>query len=166
MRLRVILPIALAVLAASAAGCGQDSNDRNLIPPANAQALLDAVDRIGTACADSEVSEAQAAVADARADMNELPQRVDDRLEANMKQWLDRIERRLERDCEAEETPTPTPTATETPTPTETATPTPTETATPTPTPTATDVPPEETPTDEGDGGGGLTAPETEDGQP
>ena len=164
MRHRVILPLALAALAAPVAGCGQD-NSRNLIPAANAETLVASVDRIEAACADSDVSAARAAVDDAKAQIAELPQRVDDRLEANMSEWLNRIERRLERDCKAEETPTPTPTETAEPTPTETATPTPTETATPTPTvePEPTEVP-TEVPPDEGDGGG-VPAPGNEDGE-
>ena len=163
MRHRVILPRALAALAAPVAGCGQDST-RTLIPAENAETLVASVDRIKAACADSDVRAARSAVDEAKAQIAELPQRVDDGLEANMNEWLNRIERRLERDCEAEETPTPTPTETATPTPTETATPTPTETATPTPTvePEPTEVPTEEPPA-EGDGGG-VPAPQSEAG--
>ncbi len=161
MRHRVILPLALAALAAPVAGCGQDST-RTLIPAENAETLVASVDRIEAACADSDVSAARSAVDEAKAQIAELPQRVDDGLEANMNEWLNRIERRLERDCEAEETPTPTPTETPEPTPTETATPTPTETPEPTVTPEPTEVPTEEPP-DEGDGGG-TPAPESEDG--
>jgi outer membrane biosynthesis protein TonB len=164
MRHRVILPLALAALAAPAVGCGQD-NSRNLIPSANAEQLVAAVDRIGAACADKDVSEARSAVAEAKAEIASLPPRVDDGLEQNMTEWVNRIDRRLERDCEAaeEETPTATPETTETPTPTETATPTPTPTATETPEPEPTEVPPDELPPDEGDGGG-VPAPELEDG--
>jgi outer membrane biosynthesis protein TonB len=160
MRHRVILLLALAALAA---GCGQE-NSRNLIPAENADTLVASVDRIEAACADSDVRAARSAVDEAKAQIAELPQRVDDRLEANLGEWLNRIERRLERDCEAEETPTPTPTETPTPTPTETPTPTPTETATPAPTvePEPTEVPPDEPP-DEGNGGG-TPAPDGEEG--
>ena len=140
MRHRVILPLALAALAALAAGCGQEDS-RNLIPAANAETLVACVDRIEAACADSDVSAARAAVDAAKAQIAELPQRVDDRLEANMSEWLNRIERRLERDCKAEETPTPT--ATVEPEPTE--------------------APPDEVPPDEGDGGG-VPAPDDGDG--
>ena len=111
-------------------------------------------------------SEANAAVDDARAEIAELPRRVDDELEANMNEWLNRIERRLDRDCKkAEEkaTATATATATETATPTPTTTPTPTPTATETPEPEPTTIPPEETP-GEGDGGGVL-APDTGNGE-
>jgi carbohydrate-binding DOMON domain-containing protein len=163
MRHRVILPLALAALAAPVAGCGQD-NSRNLIPAENAETLVASVDRIEAACADSDVSEARAAVDDAKAQIAELPQRVDDRLEANMSEWLNRIERRLERDCEAEETPTPTPTETATPTPTETATPTATPTPTATVEPEPTEAPPEEEPTPEEGDSGGVPAPDDGEG--
>ena len=158
MRHRVILPLALAALAAPVAGCGQDST-RTLIPAENAETLVASVDQIQSACADNDVRAARAAVDEAKAQIAELPQRVDDGLEANMNEWLSRIERRIERDCEAEETPTPT--ETPEPTPTETATPTPTETPEPTVTPEPTEVPTEEPP-DEGNGGG-VPAPESED---
>ena len=60
-------------------------------------------------------------------------------LKQNIQDWVEQIDRRIDRDCkEEEETPTPTPTETETPTPTATETPTPTPTATETPTPTPT----------------------------
>ena len=89
------------------------------------------------------MSEARAAADEAAAQINELPRRVDDALQANMLEWVEHIEGRLERDCEAEEEPTPEPTETATPEPTETATPEPTETATPEPTETATPEPTE-----------------------
>ena len=161
MRHRVILSLALAALAAPVAGCGQDST-RTLIPAENAETLVASVDQIQSACADNDVRAARAAVDEAKAQIAELPQRVDDGLEANMNEWLSRIERRLERDCEAEETPTATPEETETPTPTEEPTETPTETPELTVTPEPTEVPTEEPP-DEGDGGG-TPAPESEDG--
>jgi len=164
MRHRVILPLALAALAAPAVGCGQDGNSRNLIPSANAETLVATVDRIGAACADHNLSDANSAVDDARAEIAELPRRVDDELEANMNEWLNRIERRLDRDCkEAEEKATPEATATETATPTPTTTPTPTPEATETPEPEPTTIPPEETP-GEGDGGG-VPAPDTGNGE-
>jgi outer membrane biosynthesis protein TonB len=161
MRHRVILPLALAALAAPVAGCGQDDS-RSLIPAENAETLVASVDQIEAACADNDVRAARSAVDEAKAQVAELPQRVDDRLEANMTEWLSRIERRLERDCEAEEEPEATPTETSTPTPTETATPEPTETPEPTVTPEPTEAPTEEPP-DEGDGGG-VPAPESEGG--
>jgi hypothetical protein len=156
------LALALALAAAAlAAGCGQD-NPR-LIPEDRATALVDAVDQIQSACADEDVIEAQRNIDEARSQITELPRQVDGRLKQNMQAWLDRIERRIDRDCEPKPEETATPEPTETPAPTETATPEPTETATPTatatPTPTATATPaPTETPA--GDEGGGAPAPE------
>jgi outer membrane biosynthesis protein TonB len=161
MRHRVLLALA-PVLAALAAGCGQD--DARLIPEDRAAALIETVDRIEAACADQDPAAAQEAVDEARAQINELPRRVERRLKRNMNEWLGQIERRVDRDCEPEpeETATPEPTETATPEPTETATPEPTETATPEPTetPTATETPaPTETP-----GEGGAVAPEQDGG--
>jgi hypothetical protein len=139
VRHRLTLALALAA-AALAAGCGED-NDRALLAAADSQALLESVDRIESACADNDVSEARAAADEAAAQINGLPRRVDDSLQDNLLEWVEHIEGRLERDCEAEEEPTPDPTETATPEPTETATPEPTETATPEPTETPTPEP-------------------------
>jgi outer membrane biosynthesis protein TonB len=157
MRHRALLAPALAA-AALAAGCGQD-NPR-LIPEDRAQALVDTVDQIETACSDEDLIAVKQQVDEARAQITELPRQVDQRLKKNMQEWLDQIERRMDRDCEPqpEETATPEPTETATPEPTETATPEPTETATPEPTETATPEP-TETPNE-----GGAQAPETDEG--
>jgi hypothetical protein len=157
MRHRALLALALA-FPALAAGCGQD--DPGLIPEDRAQALVETVDQIESACSDEDAVAARNALDEATAQVNELPREVDDQLQDNMRQWLRQIERRLDNDCEAEPEPTAEPT--ETPTATETATPEPTETPTaePTETPTATETPaPTETPNE----GGGVPAPD-EDG--
>jgi hypothetical protein len=159
MRHRATLALALAA-AALAAGCGQD-NER-LIPEDRATALVETVDRIQSACADEDAIEAQQQVDEARAQITELPRRVDGKLRRNMQEWLDQIERRINRDCEPEEEETPEPTATETAVPTETPTATETATPTPTETPTATETPaPTETP---GQDEGGVPAPEEDEG--
>ena len=162
MRHRASLALALAA-AALAAGCGQD--DTGLIPEDRARTLVETVDGIGASCSDEDAISARQAVDEARAQVNELPAAVDDALQANMIEWLDHIEGRLERDCEPEpeETATPDPTETATPEPTETATPEPTETATPEPTETATPEPTATAaPTAPPTGGeeGGVPAPE------
>ena len=161
MRHRALLALvpALAVLAA---GCGQD--DPSLIPENRATALVETVDQIESACADEDAIAAQRQVDEARSQITELPRRVDEKLKQNMQDWLDRIERRIDNDCEAAPEETATPEPTETPAPTETPTPTPTETPTPTPTPTptATETPaPTETP---GTEEGGAPAPEDGNG--
>jgi hypothetical protein len=150
--------LALAAAAVLAAGCGQ-SNPK-LIPQANADQLTASVDQITQACSDGDAAAVRTKVSEAETLVSELPRSTDSALRQNIRDWLQQIDSRADRDCKAQETPTPTPSATETPTPapTETATPTPTETATPTPTPTATAVPPAATATP--DSGGGVPAPE------
>jgi hypothetical protein len=137
--MRVTLVLAL-VAAALAAGCGEENN-RALIPQDNADALLASVDRVEAACSDEDASTARAELNETKAQINELPRRVDDELQNNLIEWVDQIERRIDRDCEPEEEPTPEPT--ETPAPTETPVPT-------------------ETPTDGGEGG--VPAPEEDGG--
>ena len=110
MRSRVTLALAL-LAAALAAGCGEE-NSRALIAEADAQALLESVDRIESACADEDVSAARAAADDAAAQINELPRRVDDSLQSNLRAWIDHIQGRIDRDCKAAEEETPTPTET------------------------------------------------------
>jgi uncharacterized protein YecT (DUF1311 family) len=147
--------LALAATVALAAGCGE-SNPK-LIPQANADQLTASVDDITAACADGDAQAVHDKVNDAENLVSELPRRTDAALKQNMRDWLQHIDQRADRDCKPEKTPTPTPTETPTPTPTptETATPTPTQTATPTPTETATP-----TPTTTPDTSGGVPAPE------
>ena len=116
------------------AGCA--SSNPRMIPENRTQALLGTVNEIDQAVQAGECTVAAGKVASARAQVTELPRRVDRKLRENLTEWIDHIDRRLPRDCEEpeEETPTPTPTETETPTPT----PTQTATETPTPTPTQT----------------------------
>jgi outer membrane biosynthesis protein TonB len=132
---RTMLASAL-VAAALVAGCG--TTNQALIPANRASALQETVDKIDSACSAHNVQAAERALDEANAQINELPRKVSSRLKSNLHDWVDQIERRVDRDCKPEETPTPTPTETETPTPTETSTPTPTPTDTPTPTPTPT----------------------------
>ena len=145
MRLRATLALALAVLMA---GCGQD--DAALIPEDRAQALVETVDQIQSACSNEDPIEARSLVNEASAQVNELPRTVDDELQRNLRQWVRQVERRIDRDCEAK------PEETETPTPTETATPEPTETPTATETPAPTETPP--------GGEGGVPAPDEDEG--
>ena len=159
------LALALALVAAAvAAGCGEDN--RALIPEDRATALVESVDRVESACADEDVSGARTAADELAAQVNELPRRVDDELQANLREWARHLQRRVARDCEAqeeEETPTATPTEEPTETPTEEPTeePTPEPTETPTAEPTETPAP-TEPPTD-GDEGG-VPAPEEDGG--
>jgi hypothetical protein len=148
--------LALAAAAVLVAGCGQ-SNPK-MIPQANADQLLASVDAIEQACSNGDATVVHSKVSEAETLTNELPRRTDRALRQNIRDWLQRIDSRADRDCKPTETPTPTPSETPTPTPTATPTPTPTETATPTPTPTATATPPVATATP--DTSGGVSAPE------
>ena len=145
-------------MAVPLAGCG--SEDPELIPQTRASALTSTIDEIQAACEDNDTAKAKAAVQAANQQVSELPRRVDTELKRNVRDWLSHIDDRIDRDCKAEETPTPTPSATETPTPEPTETPTPEPTETPTPEPTET---PTAEPTVEPPGDGGVVAPE--DGQ-
>jgi len=163
---RRLLPALLLAAGILGTGCGQ-SDDRALIPEDRSQALLAAVDRIGDGCAAEDPGAAQAAVDEANVQVSALPRRVDADLKQNLTQWIEHIQGRIDRDCEAAPDPTPTATETPEPTPTATETPTPTPTPTETPTPTATPAPtetPAPTPTVPSDPGGGVPAPPTEDG--
>jgi outer membrane biosynthesis protein TonB len=153
---RATLALGLLLVAAPLAGCG--SEDPELIPQTRASALTSTIDEIQSACDDNDTAKAKAAVQAANQQVSELPRRVDTELKRNLRDWLSHIDDRIEQDCKAKETPTPSATETPTPSPTETPTPEPTETPTPEPT---------ETPTPEGTveppGDGGVLAPE--DGQ-
>ncbi len=110
--MRRLAPPLVVALAIAVAGCGED--DRSLLDQARSEQLMAAVDRIEAACQAQDVVAAQAAVDEASAQVSELPRRVDDGLQDNLREWLDHISGRLDRDCapEEEETPTPTPTPT------------------------------------------------------
>jgi outer membrane biosynthesis protein TonB len=153
---RPSLALGLLLVAVPLAGCG--SEDPELIPQTRASALTSTIDEIQAACDDNDTAKAKAAVRAANQQVSELPRRVDAQLKENVRDWLSHIEDRVDEDCKAEEeTPTPTPSATETPTPTPTETPTPEPTETPTPEPTETPTP---EPTVEPPGDGGVLAPE------
>jgi len=147
-------PLVLGLLAAALmTGCG--SEDPGLIPPANATALTDTVDAVKAACDDGDDGKARAAVEEARHQVSELPARVDRRLRRNLRDWLNRIDSRIEQDCKPEATPSPSASPSPTPTETPEETATPDETATPSPTETPTPEPTVEPP-----GDGGVPAPE------
>ncbi len=156
---RPTLALGLLLVAVPLAGCG--SEDPELIPQTRASALTSTIDEIQAACDDNDTAKAKAAIQAANQQVSELPRRVDTDLKRNIRDWLTHIDDRIDNDCKAEETPTPTPSATETPTPSPTETPTPEPTETPTPEPTETPTP---EPTVEPPGDGGVIAPE-DDGE-
>jgi N-acetylmuramoyl-L-alanine amidase len=150
-------PLLAAALGALAlADCGSD--DTALIPQDRADELTALVGEAGDASAAGECDTARRAVGDAQRELSGLPRRTDKQLKANLRDWLEHLDRRIAEECEApppEETATPEPTAAPTETPTPTPTPTPTETPAPTTTPEPTvtvdpgtggDEPPEEPP--------------------
>ena len=142
MPYRSLLAAALGALAL--AGCGSE-NDK-LIPPDRADALSALVAEARQASDAGECDAARRAVGDAERKLAGLPRKTDKRLKQNLRDWMEYLDRRIAKECEApqpEETATPEPTETATPEPTETATPEPTETATPEPTETATPEPTE-----------------------
>jgi hypothetical protein len=148
--------LALGAAALFSVGCGQ-SNPK-LIPQSNADQLTASVDQIQEACSSGDAAAVHTKVDETKNLVNELPRRTDSGLRSNLRQWLNHMDDRADRDCKPEatatpsatETPSPTPSPTETPSPTPTPTPTPTDTPTPSPTPTATATP---------DTGGGVPAP-------
>ena len=146
MSRRPTLVLGLLLAAAVTGGCGRE--EKTLIPQSRAAELTAAVDKIQRACEGEDADRAHAAVTAANQQVSELPRRVDER---------------IDRDCKAEETPTPTPSPTPAPTetPTPTATPTPTETPTPSPEPTEVPTPEPGPPVEPGDEGG-VPAPETD----
>ena len=132
----LLLGLALAA-ALILSACG--GTNPKLIPQDRADQLTQTVDDVASRTDSHDCSGAQDALRSARNQVTELPRAVDQKLKANLNDWLDHLEARIPQDCKAAKTPTPTPSATETPSPTETATPT--KTPTPTPTPTATETP-------------------------
>ena len=141
MRRACFLPV---LLAAGLAGCGDSGND--LIPPRTAARMLEQVDRVEAAMSGSkpQCTEAREAAQAGRRRAVGLSSKVDEELKQNLIEWFEHLEDEARRECrerqEAEETPEPSPTATQEPEDTPEPTPTATETATPEPTPTATET--------------------------
>ena len=135
--------LGLLLCALALAGCGQENP--HLIPQERADELAAKVDEVAQLVASNDCAGARKAVAQAERQVAELPASTSRRLRRNLRAWLNHLDERVRADCKkANETPTPTPTATATPTPAATfsetpaATPTKTGTATPTATRTAT----------------------------
>src|SRR3954469_16502008 len=96
---RTMLATAL-VGAALLAGCGKTNTA--LIPADRASALQDTVNQVQDACNNHDAQAAQSALDEASAQINELPRKVDRRLKANLRDWVNPIERRVDRDCQEE----------------------------------------------------------------
>ena len=158
---------ALAVLLAAATlglcsallvACGDDR--AGLIPPADAAAMNDALNRAEQELGGDECPRAQRAVADASQRAAALPATVDADLRTRLNEGLAHVANRVLEECQRQPTTTSTtPTVIETvpePEPEPEPEPVPT-TPEPEPTPTTPESPPDSggTPPGEGDGGGG-----------
>ena len=137
------------------AGCG--SENTALIPQDDADQLTALVSEAGDAIAAGECDRAHRAVTQAEQQLGGLPRKTDRRLKKNLRNWLDHLDGRIDRDCTA---PEEEPEKTATPTPTEapaTPTPTPSASPSPSPTPTATASPEPTVTVDPGTGGQGSS---------
>jgi len=152
--MRVALPYLLAAMLGVGCGvlaaCGGSGGDRSaLIPPRSADRLKRALSDAQSAVGDGNCQAAARAIVRARGILLTLPQAVDDRLVARLRQGIDNLQQIAPQQCQQQDT---TPTAT-TPTSTTTTTTTPTSTTTTTaPTMTTTTPPPASTT-------GGTTTP-------
>jgi hypothetical protein len=154
-----LLAFALGVgAAAGLAACG-GSTSKALIPSADAGPLKDDFDNVASAVADGDCPGADKALAQAQADLDQLPARVSKRLRNRIQQGIARLRTQASQECQDNQTDTetvPTETVpTETVAPPTTTTPPPTTT---TPPPTTT-TPPPTTPTTPPSDNGGVTVP-------
>jgi len=157
--MRVALPYLLAAVLGVGCGvlaaCGGSGGDRSaLIPQRSADRLKSALSDVQSAVDDGNCQAAARAIVRARGILVNLPQAVDDRLVARLRQGIDNLQQIAPQQCQQQDT-TSTPSTTNQPT-TQT---TPTD-KTPTDTPTTdTTPPPTTTETTPPDTTGGVTAP-------
>jgi hypothetical protein len=173
------LLISLLACALLIAGCGgSDTEATKFIAKSRAAKLQTTLDAVEEDVAADRCNQAASGVERMRAQVADFPAAYDAGLVANVAQWVDHIDARLESDCGAteEESPTPSPSPSPEPSPTETAepdetatpddTPEPTETASPDPEPTPEPDEPDPVPTppasDDLDGTGGAPGEEGE----
>jgi hypothetical protein len=178
VRMRAALPFLLAavlgVSSAALAACGSGGGDRSdLIPPRSAERLKSALSDVRTAVDKGDCTAAETAVARARGILVNLPQSVDDRLVARLRDGIDNLQQIAPDECRQQQTSTETTTQTTTPTATTPTATTPTDTTktgttptdttqtgtTPTTTGTTTSPQPTTTTPPAGDTTGGTTTP-------
>jgi predicted small lipoprotein YifL len=148
--------LAAALCALALTGCGKENP--KLIPQSDANRLTALVQEAGEASAAGSCDAARRAVRESEHQLAGLPRKTSRSLKANIRKWLDLLDRDIKDECGKESaSPTATATATASPEPTETASPTETPTATETPTPSAS---PEPTVTIDPGTGGGQGPPE------
>jgi hypothetical protein len=178
VRMRAALPFLLAavlgVSSAALVACGSGGGDRSdLIPQRSAQRLKSALSDVRSAVDEGDCTAAETAVARARGILVNLPQSVDDRLVARLREGIDNLQEIAPDECRQQQT-TSTETTTQTTTPTATTptdttptdttptdtTPTGTTQTNPTTTGTTTSpAPTTTTPPPAGDTTGGTTTP-------
>jgi hypothetical protein len=132
--------LAAGLCAFALAGCGKENP--KLIPQSDADRLTALVQQAGDSSGAGSCDAARRAVREAEQQLSGLPRKTSKALKANIRDWLDLLDRDIRDECGKESsTPTPTPDKTKTPEPTETATPTETPSPTATPSPSATATP-------------------------
>jgi hypothetical protein len=170
------LLISLLACALLIAGCGgSDTESTKFIAKSRAAKLQTTLDAVEEDVAADRCDQAASGVERMRAQVADFPAAYDAGLVANVAQWVDHIDARLEGDCGAPEEESPTPSPSPSPSPTETTepdetatpddTPEPTETASPDPEPTPEPDEPDPAPTppppsDDLDGTGGAPGEE------
>jgi len=180
VRMRVALPYLLAAVLGVGcgvlAGCGGSGGDRSaLIPQRSADRLKSALSDVQSAVDDGNCQAAARAIVRARGILVNLPQAVDDRLVARLRQGIDNLQQIAPQQCQQQDTTstpskttqtttqttptdttptdtTPTDTTPTDTTPTSTTPPTTSTTTTTAPTTTTTTPPPADT-------SGGSTTP-------
>ena len=143
MRMRVALPYLLAAVLGVGCGvlaaCGGSGGDRSaLIPQRSADRLKSALSDVQSAVDDGNCQAATRAIVRARGILVNLPQAVDDRLVARLREGIDNLQQIAPQQCQQDTTPaqsTTTETTTAPTTPTDT---TPTDTTPTDTTPTGT----------------------------
>jgi hypothetical protein len=157
VRMRVALPYVLAavlgVACAALAACGSSGDRSALIPQRSATRMKSALSDVRSAVQDHNCEAAARAVARARGVLINLPQSVDDRLVARLREGIDNLQEIAPQECQREDT-TPTQSTTTETTPTQSTTTdttptdtTPTDTTTTGTTPTTTTTPTQTTTT-------------------
>ena len=148
MRMRVALPYLLAAVLGVGCGvlaaCGGSGGDRSaLIPQRSADRLKSALSDVRSAVDDGNCQAAARAIVRARGILVNLPQAVDDRLVARLRQGIDNLQQIAPQQCQQQDTTSTPSTTTQTTTQTTPTDTTPTDT-TPTDT-TPTDTTPTST---------------------
>jgi len=148
VRMRVALPYLLAAVLGVGCGvlaaCGGSNGDRSaLIPQRSADRLKSALSDVQSAVDDGNCQAAARAIVRARGILVNLPQAVDDRLVARLRQGIDNLQQIAPQQCQQQDTTSTPSTTTQTTTQTTPTDTTPTDT-TPTDT-TPTDTTPTST---------------------